>query len=376
MHTRRQSLRWRGALGRPTALITILVVALIVPPHSAAQEGFDEFSAGEWFGSARAGGYTTSRQEGGTIRGYGEYAVTMEFLVPLSGPTTGSWTLEGWSAFTVRVEGVTATIEWSNQSAEGQMTGDRQRLALGTTRIRSSGEASSSGFRQPIQSTDPLGPIDLRVAGRLCDDAWGEWIMSWNTMLEGQGYSPTFDGQWHAVRQTDEFSASRMREIAGKVFEVNNRVSDLLEQASRIGTVSILPWDVVWGLISEVVELLNELRNLSLCDRALLGDRLETYINVLTMDLGALVGNYLLQLDLEDLRLNGQDLLELATLLASVGAIGEGSHYPQAEDLEGLMETHLDEVLDDPDADEDELTAAIAAAEQMGWEFAGEGSSE
>jgi hypothetical protein len=345
-----------------------------MPLAAQGQEGFDEFSAGEWLGNARAGGSTVARGEGGQITGDGDFNVTLEFLVPLSGPTTGSWTLSGSSVFVVEAEGATGTINWTDHRAEGSVTGDRQRLSMGTTSIRSAGHYDFPGLGSyPISASDPVGPIELQVEGRLCDDAWGVWIMSWNSILEGEGYTPTFDGNWHAIRQSEDFSRGRFDEIAAEVFEVANLMADLINQAPQVDGVPVIPWDIAWGLIYRAVELVNELNNLSLCDQALLGDKLQRYVNVLTQDVALLLAALLFS---DDYYLTGQELLEAATTAASVGAIGPGSTNPQAELLEEGLENELGRIMTDPDASADDVTAATAAAEQMGWEFPSDGGDE
>ena len=342
---------------------SVAVIAAVEP------EGFDEFSAGEWFANARAGGSTLARGDGGRITGDGDFNVTLEFLVPLSGPTTGSWILSGSSVFTVEAEGVTGTINWTDHSAEGSVTGDRQRLSMGSTSIRSTGHFDLAGSGSyPISASDPFGPIELQVEGRLCDDAWGVWIMSWNSILEGEGYTPTFDGEWYAVRQSDEFSTGRFDEIAAEVFRVNDALSEALESSSTVDGVPIIPYDVAWGLVDEAVALINELRNLSLCDRALLGDRVDKYIYVLTSNVSKVIRAYLANLELAGDYLPGEGLLELATLAASVGAIGEGSVNGEAGALEQAFEDALDNAVSEAQS-EDDLAAAYAAAEQLGWEF-------
>lgn len=356
-------------------LATLGLVAVIAATSAASiqagqPEGFNEFSAGEWFGNARAGGTTTASSSEGHVTGNGNFNVTMEFLVPLSGPTVGSWILQGSSVFEVSGGGGSMTIDWQRHDAEGAVMGDRQRLSLGTTQIRSSGTATIPGFgAAPVAANDRLGPIELRVAGRLCDDAWGGWIMSWNAILEGEGYSPTFNGNWHAVRQPAEFSQDQMREIASEVNRIIERIREFLGQAPVVNGVSVVPWDITHDLIERAVELVNELNNLSLCDQALLGDELQRYVSVLTHNIAALIGNLILLTKLEGYRMGGEDLLELATLAASVGAIGEGSVAANGEALERELEGQLEEVMTDPEADQDEIAAATTAAEQLGWEF-------
>ena len=326
-------------------------------------EGFDEFSAGEWFANARAGGSTVARGEGGRITGQGDFNVTLEFLVPLSGPTTGSWILSGSSVFVIEAEGVTGTINWTDHSAEGSVTGDRQRLSMGATSIRSTGHFDFPGLgSRPISASDPFGPIELQVEGRLCDDAWGVWIMSWNSMLEGEGYTPTFDGQWHAVRQSEEFSEDRFREIAGELDQVTSEINDLVQHAPVIDDVPIIPWDVAWRLVGEAYALINLMRNLSLCDQALLGDEVVDYvITFLTDQIGSLMAIVLLNLELNGSHLSASDLLAMTTLLASVGAIGEGSLFGESPLLEEMLESQVESVMSDASADEDEMTSALAA---------------
>ncbi len=358
------------------AAVTVASSAAVL--DAAEPEGFDEFSAGEWLANARAGGTTTARSDGARITGRGDFNVTLEFLVPLAGPTTGSWILSGSSVFTVEAEGVTGTINWKKHSAEGVVTGDRQRLSMAATNIHSTGNFDFPRLgSRPIAATDPFGPIELQVDGRLCDDAWGVWIMSWNSMLEGEGYTPTFDGSWHAVRQSEEFSEDRFREITGELDRVTSEINDLVNQAPVIDDVPIIPWDVAWRLVGEAYELVNLMRNLSLCDQAFLGDEVVRYIiTFLTDQIGSLMAIVLLNLELNGSHLSAADLLAMTTLLASVGAIGEGSFFEESALLEEMLESQVESVMSDPNADEDEMTGALAAAEQLGWEFEDGGNGE
>jgi hypothetical protein len=358
------------------AVTVALALASTTAPPSAAGPDAPELAIGDWFGSARAGGVTSTSGEGLTIVGDADFTVTFEFIVPIDGPVTGTWTLRGSSVFDFFGE-VDFRLTWASHVAEGQIVGDRRRLSLGITQIHSVGLVNLPGLPQNVTSSDRLGPLDLAVSGVLCDDAWGEWIMSWNTVLEGEGYTPTFRGDWHAIRQDPEFTEPRIvSDLASDHQQLSYVIRDVFESSHGELTTSFL--DEIWNLLLDAVEVLNEVRNLSPCDQAVLGDRVEEWIYGWTQNVGVLATKFL-EDSFESQQLTAPEtLLYLATILAGTGAIGEGSLFEGASHLEDLLDRAVVENLDRVDpSSEDELAAIFAAAEQMGWEFeAPEGAEE
>ena len=345
----------------------VVVASLGVGAADAQQEptGFAELPVGEWLGNGRAAGLSTTSGEGVAIAVDGDFTVNMEFVVDIDGSLAGSWVLDGESIASFS-QGPIAFQDTMTHTSAGAMAGNSRQFSLGTAQIESThnviGDITYSGT-----SSDPVGPIDLAVAGIYCNDAWGQWIMSWNLELSDQGYTPTFDGDWHAIRQSAEFSEREgdlLAQISALYVELRNEVNDLVAtQPGSAETGFILPADALWQYIYRLVDLYNAIRNLTPCDRALIGEeRIEAWMYNITETIAAFINNLVRLYDL-----SADELAELVDLAAATGAIGEGSLNPDADPLEDQLDDALTDVVNDSSASASERVSAAATRWQHGW---------
>lgn len=332
------------------------------------QQGFDELPLGDWLGQGRAGGSTITENQQGRIVGTGSFTVNMEFLVPESGDLEGSWTLSGnssWDMLFNTSEGQFEGSAFMTHTAEGPIVGTPVQFSLGIAQI----ESDITTVGGSLQSSDPIGPIQLGVTRILCNDARGEWILSWNEELDAFEYTPTFDGDWYALRQSPEFGEDRIRAIFDASDELDARVQDIYQSASMVQGVEVIPADVLWDLIEDIVELHNTARNLSPCDRALLGDeRYEDWMYRVTSQLGDMARTLLDQYDLADRPMNGRDILDLVAMLQMAAALGEGALIDTSA-VEAGLQADINEILTKEGVDQAEKIAAYIAAEMAGLEL-------
>lgn len=165
----------------------------------------------------------------------------------------------------------------------------------------------------------------------------------------------------------DDASEGRLSALMPKLEQLNQEVTKALQDGSMINGTPILPFDVLWGLIKESVALINELNNLSLCDQALLGpDQVQRYINALTANLTTLVQVLLDNLRLaDDASLTGEALMELATMLAGIGGIGEGAVRDEvARQAEDALQAEAERVFGNDDS---LISDPVVYGEMFGW---------
>lgn len=348
-------------------LIMIPILSLVSALYQGIQEPQNELPVGEWLGSARAGGSTKADQSGLTIRGVGDFNVNLEFAVATSGPLEGSWTMEGTSDWVLTKEGFSVNA-FMDHKAEGPISGDRRQFSLGVAQINSDiTVAVPNVSTQELKTTDPIGPINLNVTGIYCDDAFGEWILSWNSELLEQGYTPTFGGDWYAVRQAPEFTdAQSAIELFTELDRLNQEIENTIKNAPVEDGLTRIDPQVLWGFIHEMVEAHNKLRNLSQCDREFFGDEnVERWIYITTANLRW--GTYVFFENLEenDLFLDGIGFMQLSSALLGAGAIGAGAIVPIDGTVEVELQQGLEKILESELSTPTELQGALIAAEML-----------
>jgi hypothetical protein len=366
----------RARRGRAAGGLALAVGLLATTATAARQPLPDELSIGEWRGHGTAIGVTQASDQGALIVITGTFGADLGFSVPNDGPTTGRWDLRGQTSWQL-VFGNSSGSAFLSHQASGEMDGDRTRIGLGRSTIVSSGSASvppAGSF--PVASTDPLGPLDLSVTALFCDDVYGEWILSWNTLLSGAAFTPTFRGNWQARRVTgDGPSAERTLELMPELFELRDRLIATWQEAEMVDGVPVLPIETVSGLLQEAVAIVNELNNLSDCDVEYLGpDNVRQWIYSFTTAVSLLSGA--LTLAVEHVATQGfaapapagpsfssADLIRWATVLAAAGAIGPGSLDPAAATTLDQLTASVDEAIGAAGSDAERVTAAALAAQ-------------
>lgn len=346
---------------------------LAAVPALAGSQGFTEFTLGQWRGSAEAQGVTSAEALDGSIIIDGYFEADLEFLMTNDGVADGRWELsDGRTSWIILVPGVAGQAGEAGflHTASGPIVGDRTTLRLPGGAITTQGTVFMSGLGDlAIDTVDGIDAIDMKLTHLLCNDAEGTWVFSWNSQLEDAQFTPTFYGNWHAIRLAPEGEEpdDRLATVVPEILSLRGEMAELWRQPREAG-VPIVPYDLVWGLIERAIALINELNNLNRCDRAAFGeDVIARYMNALTNMVQLLTNVLLDNLDAEGEQISGKDLQELATMLASVGAIGEGAVDSEAADItQSRLESEARRAASDENADPVDRSLAEVARIQLG----------
>lgn len=320
---------------------------------SAAQTA--ELAIGEWRGHASAIGVTRASDQGGVIIIEGTFSSDLNVSVPNQGPTTGFWNLNGQTNWDLILPGVGQGTAFMSHSSQGEMAGDRSQISLGRSQIISSGTATlpdAGSF--PVSSVDAFGPLDLKVVALFCDDVYGEWVLSWNTMLSGASFSPTFNGNWQARRlPADGELADLVETLMPEINDVSQRLITAWGDAEMVDGVPVLPIALLADLLSDAVAISNELNMLTTCDIEYFGaDNVQQWIYSFTRAVSLVTEALTVAIEREGQSfapappppslLPAADLVRWSALLAGAGAIGPGSLDPDAptnwERLDGAIQ--------------------------------------
>ncbi len=388
------------ALGATTLNATVALGQDEDDPGEAAPE----FGIGDWLGSAWAGGTTTAEYQGIEMVGTGEFLGALEFGVTETF-TFGSIDLEGSSVWNAEglIEGFPTTfrLDQDSHSMRAEIDGDRQRLSFEgdvTTTGSINANVDGNSFSQAASSVDPIGPIELVVTDRFCNEASGEWILSWNTQLDEAGYTPTFGGEWVAVRQGAEFTENtegELTELLEHLGELERRGTELVTAVldagpgNSVGAVAD-PADFfvdLYRLSTDLVEALNRLRNFTPCDREVFGpDQVEQWDLRFSQLLAGVVYTWIdeaLEAGLID-ALPGEALRYMAGIAEVAGAMGEHARpgvpdvSPAIDDaVSAVVEAHATVGADGSVEVENntDTAQALAMAIQHGWQVEIDGTN-
>lgn len=326
-------------LRRPWRALAFLVAfsLLLTAMPAGGQETFDDVPSGEWRGSGEAGGWTNLEVPNGRVRIFAQFALGLQFMVTLMSEdfatVDGHWNMDqGTTQWHFISQGADVGGGTLNHTASGMIGGATGAIetfnTLGAT-ITSTGTMSMPSVGAvPIDDTGQLDDLEMKVTHQLCNDTWGEWVFSWNTQLSEAQLTPSFTGNWHAVRippSDDDEARQALEQNILNLLALRQDVSLLMRQPTELG-VPIVPYDAVWSVIQQAVHYINLLNNLGRCEKAYYGeDNLADYVNALTNIIRLMINVLLDNYALEGEQISDEDLLELTTLAASVGAIGDGA---------------------------------------------------
>lgn len=346
--------------------IAISLVALATPV--SAGPGDDRFAVGDWTASGEASGVTAAAQGPMHLDITGRFTADFVFSVSVDGTSSGSWELDDGLTFWLLTTGESAATSVLLHTVSGDVAGDNRRIQAPGGSITSRGLVEVPGAGDiPIDSVDTIDPFELILTRMLCNNAWGEWVFSWNTQLTEASLSPTFAGNWHAIRTPPEDeteSRERLEALAPEILELRQEMVLLWSQPQDSG-VPIYPLRELWNLLEQAVALVNEFNNLSRCDRAFFGEEVVAeYVNALTNMVVLLANVFLDNLLLEEKYLSGKVLMELTTMLGAVGGIGPGAVDGDAAAVtESRLREEAARIQSTPGAlDVDRALAAAAAA--------------
>lgn len=315
-----------------------IVLALAMTTIPATADSDDEFSAGDWNASGEASGITAAREGTLLLDITGLFTADFVFTIGIDGRVSdGTWDLDDGLTYWDLTTDETSARSILLHTASGTVGGTSRQLKAPAGTITSKGLVELPSFGEiPIDSVDTIKPFELTVSRLLCNDAWGEWVLSWNTQLTEASLSPTFVGNWHAMKTppADEAEArEQLEKMIPEILELRQEMVLVWQQPQDSG-VPIFPLNELWGLLERAVALVNEFNNLSRCERAFFGpDVIAEYVNALTNMVTLLTNVFLDNIGLRGDWLSGKALLSLVTMVGAVGAVGPGAVDQEAADL-------------------------------------------
>jgi len=367
---------------------TALLVSLM-PSTGLAQTDDDdeglltlhpELSAGPWLGSGSAGGTTTADVGDMHMVFTADYDAAFFFDVTVEGVTTGEWDIQG----PVQLNATSSESSFlmvGDLAGTGPIAGDAVTLSVdGTTTTNGTVTISAGGqtFTREVSNASGNPTIDIDVTTTFCNEAYGDWIVSVNQKLEDFSWDPTFRGSWVATRQIDEFAQLDFIEKTEILDGLNELFIDFFlgsgpasDATGRrfVGTMTTTDWSEISDQLVRAEELINRLRNLSECDRELLGDeQVEFWLQILTEGINALI-----EQALANGFLDGTEIRFLVTIGLRTGAIGAGSLFSNGDDLLGQLRDIAASRVDDwywvNDGTPSVTVDLFVLGAQLGWSY-------
>ncbi len=406
--------RTGGIIG---ACVAFTLIAWATAVTAGAPSPDDSARGKEWIAMASAYGDAIATQDGGTVEWSGAILAGFNFTVDEAGLAAGEWVLAGSGTQTVSVPGVEAVGDL-NYEGGGVIGGDESVLVA-------TGSATTTGVVQPIglevNNTSPIPPLGIDV-DVFCNEMWGTWDVTVGDAFEDEGFDTAMDGTFVGHVRFEGFSDEALDELTNHGFSMDTlnqwsgdyslvervefevvtlqaHVAALAAASERL--VATYPdWSGpdAYAVVDQIHILLNVLRNLSGCTRAVLGeDTIELWTDSLhgavrrviakLVDLnlfpGAPAGPQGFdrpavrgapppaeQLDLGQATLAFQQLVDFALRSAVIGA---GALDPaQADEAERALVGHGSQLLDALElggGTDDDRRRVLFVGALMGWEF-------
>lgn len=353
----------------------------------------DSLTTGYWVGVGHASGTAEARPEPGvfldvllSIDADFEFVAVSEDGGP--GEVAGTW---GYYAdFFMFME---ATQDGVRFEGTADLTGTGGGPMGGTTHLieltgtdRSVGVVQGSAMGQsvtiPIDNTNPLPPMNVRIIGGTCNEVYGDWVYSLEQAIEAEAFRADFDGHWYAwrdpSRDAPDLSVLRDAVAAGDPDELTFSGSPVFDEAADAiieanEFFDAFPeWErnAMFDILERLEESLNDLRAFDDCDTEFFGeDDVRRFITTLTRAVQQIVE---FGVTPETSVVDWQLLVHAAV---RTGAIGAGSVDPVgAAAAEDALRSYAEQVLSDavaagqlgPDAPDD-VTRTLGTAAMMGW---------
>lgn len=368
--------------------ILMVAVALLVSamPSAGLAQTDDEgplmidptLPAGPWLGFGTLAGTTTTDHGGVHFEYTGDYTSGFDFVVTTEGTTTGNWDIQG--PMRLLGTGSDAVMDAIGEiSGGGSMSGDGINLAVaGSTTTTGVVTLTAAGrtFTEPVANSSTAPTIDIVVDTTFCNEAYGNWTMSFNETLEDYTWQPTFQGSWVAVRQVEAFGELDVLAQNGYVEGLTEIIFEFLAGFSPgspnrkfVGFTTISDWSEINDLLVRAEALINELRNLTPCNRELIGDEsVEFWLQILTEGINALIEQAWTVGGLD-----GSQIRFLMNIGLRTGAIGAGSLFDNGEDLVFLLTGEAIALVEEwyeceCDVPPDVIDLFVLGS-QMGWEY-------
>jgi hypothetical protein len=199
-------------------------------------------------------------------------------------------------------DGISGEVEGNvTSSGTGPVGGTNTRLRLdGSSRtvgtITFSADAGSFSF--PVDTEDELHTLYLDVYATTCDEAYGLWTLAIEQQFAESGFSSSIDGWWMAIRDNERVH-DHLRELIDRVRDATGPAPPSFADSPTPIFASAA--ELFWHFEAFVADfrswspqrvahaldwadvLINELRNLTDCDRRLFGEGgVEIYFDLLT----------------------------------------------------------------------------------------------
>jgi len=320
----------------------VFIVAVASPVAAQiSQPAGGGMEVGPWEAYAYASGTATAKVSGMDAVWTGDIPAEFELNV---GDTAvkGTWMHQGSGTLHLSgtVQGVSADARATYSfTGSGSVTGTSSELTLdGSSRTVGTLKTSAAGssISEPIDNTTTIPTLHMTVQATTCDEAYGDWTFAVDAAFQGEGFTPSIDGYWMALRNTEEAKAGAAALLDQAAMEVPTEAPDevsasplLQESAILLHTYNdyVSMWsdvtmDQTMTMLTEAQNLLNAFRNLSSCDKRLYGaDNVEQYFDGLTF----VIQNLILGKAAEADSAGWASLIEVAS---ATGAIGPGAPDP------------------------------------------------
>ena len=378
--------RFAFAIGVLLLAVALPAVAGPTPPAGGPLE------IGPWWASGMVGGTATQNQEGIEIVWTGQIFAEFEFSVVDSGEATGVWDFSGNAG--VELQGLVEELDVEAfadvaYSGGGQISGTNAELVLdGTVDTAGTVVATTPGgeVERSISNTNQISTLRMAIRAALCDEAYGDWALPVQAAFEGAGFEASIDGFWIGFRETEGMVAETDRLLEAAGFTGPN-APPLESRSEVLGLSAVLLSDYnnfverfpnwtmeeIFELLERSEALLNEIRNLSECDRRLYGeDNIEDFISGLTFVIQDLIR---IGATAEDL--SSATWQQLVQLASRTGVVGPGAVNPaEALEAEQSLIDEGEEILEanvDPDDGlvlvNDDTKRVMATGATMNWTY-------
>jgi hypothetical protein len=272
------------------ALVAVAATVVVGESTSGATtpddpEEVNELTVGDWSGIGVASGVAWANQGGFQLLWVAGFENRFHFTVTES-DVVGTFTLTsggmyGNDQMAMRFQGpnIDATANWNiSPPAQGTIDGDRSLLVFNAGNVTTAGTMNIPGVGSVPVSGQPSDVSITNSIKRLtCDTAEGDWEISVIQQIEGQGWSPSWNGSWVAFPVPDPDQQTEAEDLVDGLDELFNdfnefsaTASNALDPEAPYEPTNIDRAELI-DLANRATEMANKLHNLSPCDQEQIG---------------------------------------------------------------------------------------------------------